>query len=207
MFLLLLCLICLLGVLVSPRLEHFLAITFLTMFQMHVLRNPFLFSVRIEAQVFNCVASFQCTNFAFVCTSCSSMFWLSCSLDQSAQLIDCTTPLYTTISWQFQMTLFILRHYSPLILIYLAVVEGLELGLPRLSDFESTEYTRHNNRGRNSYDNKHVALIGEGSKSIGSAMTPQVALHHSSKSNRRFRVLHLSSHRRPKASRPGCCSL
>ena len=127
----LLCLTCLLGVLVSPRLEHVLAITFLTMFQMHVLRNPFLFSVRIEAHVFNCVASFQCTNFAFVCTSCSSMFWLSCSLDQSAQLIDCTTPLYTTISWQFQMTLFILRHYSPLILIYLAVVEGLELGLPR----------------------------------------------------------------------------
>ena len=39
-----------------------------------------------------------------------------------------TMPLYTTISWQFQMTLFILCHCSPLILIYLAVVEGLELG-------------------------------------------------------------------------------
>ena len=36
--------------------------------------------------------------------------------------------LYATISWLFQMTLYMLLHCSPLILIYLVAVEGLELG-------------------------------------------------------------------------------
>ena len=48
MFLLLLCLICLLGVLVSPRLEHFLAITFWQCFKCIYRGTPFYFQWELK---------------------------------------------------------------------------------------------------------------------------------------------------------------